>query len=65
MGKTYKNTNKKRIYKCSPKNANVIYKREAVDMYGNRFVKIIKFEPQSPFKPDYYQTVEYKNKKEM
>lgn len=43
--------------------AQEIMRKEFIDSHGNKHVNIIEFKPQSPLKPDFKQTVEYKDDK--
>ena len=64
MGKRYskKSTKRTRI-KLSPKDAETLLNQEFTDSRGNKVINRIRFKPQNPLKPDFTQTIEYKDEK--
>ena len=52
-----KRITRKKTYKLSPKNAEEIIRQEFTDSRGNKVINILRFKPQSPFEPDFKQTV--------
>lgn len=56
-----KRTTRKTKVRLSPKEAETLFKEEFIDSRGNKHIFRIDFKPQSPFEPDYKQTIEYKD----
>lgn len=65
MARRFSRSRTKRTrYKLTPKEADEVIRKEFIDSRGNKFIHRIIFSPQSPLKPDYKQTVEYKDNEE-
>ena len=56
-----KKITKKKIFRISPKEAETLFKQEIIDSHGNKTINRIRFKPQNPLKPDFIQTIEYKD----